>query len=79
MVKIFCDIGFPKILQSDNGGEFVNEVMDAVKQLSKIDVRHIAPYHHRANGLAERTIGSTSNAIYKALQGLTTQWDAYLP
>ncbi|KAF9951180.1 hypothetical protein BGZ65_006117 [Modicella reniformis] len=27
LFHLFCDIGFPKILQSDNGSEFVNEVI----------------------------------------------------
>jgi transposase InsO family protein len=79
LLRVFCDIGFPKILQSDNGGEFVNEILDALKKISNIDGRHIAPYHHRANGLVERSIGSTSNAILKSLQGLVSQWDEYTP
>lgn len=77
LFRIFCDVGFPKILQSDNGGEFVNEVLDALKKLSNIDSRLIAPYHHRANGLVERSIGSTSNAILKSLQGMISHWDEY--
>jgi len=24
LFKVFCDVGFPKIIQSDNGTEFVN-------------------------------------------------------
>ena len=79
LLRLFCDVGFPKILQSDNGGEFVNSVMAALKQLSGIDERLISAYHHRANGMAERAIQSTSHSIYKVVGGLISQWDDYLP
>ena len=79
LLRLFCDIGFPKVMQSDNGGEFVNEVMAALKKISGIDERLISAYHHRSNGIAERAIQSTSNAVYKSIGGLNTQWDDYLP
>ena len=79
LLRLFCDLGFPKVLQSDNGGEFVNEVMTALKNLAGIDHRVISPYHHRSNGIAERAIQSTSHAVYKAVSGLIEQWDDYLP
>jgi transposase InsO family protein len=79
LLRLFCDIGFPKVMQSDNGGEFVNEVMTALKKISGIDERLISAYHHRSNGIAERAIQSTSNAVYKSIGGLNTQWDDYLP
>jgi transposase InsO family protein len=79
LLKIFCDIGFPKILQSDNGSEFVNAILEALNKISKIDERHIAPYHHRANGMVERAIGTTSQAVYKAFEGMIGQWDDYCP
>jgi transposase InsO family protein len=79
LLRLFCDLGFPKILQSDNGGEFSNEVMAALKKLGGFDHRLISAYHHRSNGIAERAIQSTSHAIYKSMGGLISQWDEYLP
>ena len=70
LLRLFCDIGFPKVMQSDNGGEFVNEVMAALKKISGIDERSISAYHHRSNGIAERAIQSTSNAVYRILNGM---------
>ncbi len=67
------------MLQSDNGGEFVNEVMTALKNLAGKDQRVISAYHHRSNGMAKRAIQSTSYAVYKAISGLIDQWDDYLP
>jgi transposase InsO family protein len=49
----FCDYGPPKILQSDNGTEFVNSIIGQLSQLYGIDHQLITPYHPRANGLVE--------------------------
>ena len=53
LYQIFCEVGFPAILQSDNGGENVNEVIYAL--LSLINARHncSTPYNPRGNGVAE--------------------------
>jgi len=79
LLRIFCDIGFPKILQSDNGAEFINSVLKALKQLAGIDERLISAYNHRSNGIAERSIQTTSHCVFKAVKGLISQWDDYLP
>ncbi|CAF4164031.1 unnamed protein product, partial [Didymodactylos carnosus] len=33
LVEMFCMYGAPCILQSDNGREFVNEIVEEVKEL----------------------------------------------
>jgi hypothetical protein len=79
LLQIFCDVGFPKIVQSDNGKEFVNELMAKVCDQSHIDHRLITPYHPRANGLAERFVQTAKNGIYKLLQGREQDWAQYVP
>ena len=72
--EIFTIMGVPKIIQSDNGGEFKNSILD--QYLSKINVRHIfgSPYHPQSQGSVEaynRTIQdflvSTKDAMGKSL------------
>jgi hypothetical protein len=79
LVQIFCDVGFPKIVQSDNGKEFVNELMHHVCTESNIDHRLITPYHPRANGLAERFVQTSKDAIFKLLKGREQDWALYVP
>lgn len=79
LLRIFCDVGFPKILQTDNGTEFINDVLGALKHLSKIDSRTIAPYNHRAQGIVERANQTIAQMIHKEIQGLTSLWDDFLP
>jgi transposase InsO family protein len=78
LLQIFCTVGFPRIIGSDNGSEFVNELMTELVRISRIDHRLISAYHHRANGIAERAIRTTSDVIYKQLEGQVDQWDRYV-
>ena len=77
LMKLFCDIGFPKIIQSDNGTEFVNEILKEIYKVSKIDHRLISAYHARANGLAERFVQTISQSILKILNGQLDAWDLH--
>ena len=46
---IFADFGFPRIIQSDNGTEFVNQLLDFLTKHTGIDHRLSTPYHPRGN------------------------------
>ena len=67
--KIFSIVGFPKILQSDNGSEFINDVLKALTKLIGIEHRFISPYNPRADGKVERSIGTVMMIIKKLLHG----------
>jgi hypothetical protein len=79
LFQLYCDFGFPKVLQSDNGTEFINDVMTEVKSLCRIDSRTITPYHHRANVITERAIRTTSEALFKVIRQHDRHWDTFLP
>ena len=52
--KFFMINDFPKILQSDNGGEFINDRL--ANYLDKNNIKHIRsrPHHPQTNGALER-------------------------
>ena len=75
----FTTFGFPKIIQSDNGTEFVNKTVKTMLRASKIKHRLISPYHPRANGIAERAVQTATRAIKKLLKGIKHNWDVYVP
>ncbi|KAL6048897.1 Reverse transcriptase domain-containing protein [Balamuthia mandrillaris] len=62
--RVICDFGFPKIIQSDNSSEFVNETMANIKAISGFDHRFIAAYHLQANG-AEARVKHAKSALIK--------------
>eukprot|EP00733_Pompholyxophrys_punicea_P000125 Pompholyxophrys_punicea_v1_NODE_19_length_5902_cov_21.503677.p1 type:complete len:734 gc:universal NODE_19_length_5902_cov_21.503677:2263-62(-) len=76
---IITDFGPPKILQSDNGTEFINEVIRQLTSLFCIDHRCVSPYHPRANGAAERFVQSTMRTLLKTLQDEIQAWHRVIP
>lgn len=77
--ELCCDFGFPRVLQSDNGTEFVNRLVNALWSLAGVDARTITPYHPRANGAAERTVQTCKTALIKQLEGKWADWDLFVP
>ncbi len=75
----FCDFGVPKIIQSDNGTEFVNRCIKAMTSTFSIDHRCVAAYDPKANGMAERSNRTILSALRKLLLGRRDNWDAHLP
>jgi hypothetical protein len=78
LFRIFCDFGFPKILQSDNGTEFCNSVINSLASFCYIDKRTISAYHPRANGLAERHVRTVKTTLGKLLDNQISLWTSYL-
>eukprot|EP00733_Pompholyxophrys_punicea_P001153 Pompholyxophrys_punicea_v1_NODE_511_length_1807_cov_7.989726.p1 type:complete len:133 gc:universal NODE_511_length_1807_cov_7.989726:1282-1680(+) len=70
-----CLVILAKILQSDNGTEFVKEVVTQLTSRFHIDHRCVSPYHPRANGAAEKT----TRTLLKTLQGEIQAWPEVLP
>ena len=79
LYKIFCQVGFPRIIQSDNGTEFVNSTMNAITTTAEIQHRMTTAYHPRANGTSERFVRTTKTAIFKELRGAATAWVPLVP
>jgi Integrase core domain len=53
LIDIFILFRFPQIIQSDNGTEFVNQIIKEIMKSNQIDHRLISPYHPQANGAAK--------------------------
>lgn len=78
VLEITCTFGFPKILQSDNGTEFVNSLIKIIKTTAGFEHRLITPYHPQANGVAERYVQSTMRSIRKSTDGVRKDWNLYV-
>jgi len=77
--EIFSIIGFPRILQSDNGPEYVNSVLRALVNLTGMEHRLISPYNPRADGKVERSIRTVCMVIKKMLHGTNKYWPLFVP
>ena len=55
-IENFCELfGYPKILQTDNGGEFKNKKLENFCEKNNIKLIHSSPYHPQTNGCVEVT------------------------
>ncbi|CAF4595037.1 unnamed protein product, partial [Didymodactylos carnosus] len=55
LAEMFCMYGAPCILQSDNGREFVNEIVEEVKELwPGLKICHGRPRHPQSQGSVEK-------------------------
>jgi len=78
LLLIFADFGFPKIIQSDNGPEFANDVLRSLVKISGINHRLISPYNPRCDGKVERAIGTVMSIIKKELHGSDRCWPLFV-
>jgi transposase InsO family protein len=79
LFKIFTTIGFPRILQSDNGREFVNEAVQVMTTTMGVQHRLLTPYHPRGNGVAENHVKTACNIIRKEVKDHKQQWANHVP
>ena len=54
LLRVFCRYGAPQTISSDQGSEFVNDIMAELTTLFKCTQRFTIGYRPQANGIAER-------------------------
>jgi len=79
LFKIFTTIGFPRILQSDNGREFVNEGMKVMASTMGLQHRLVTPYHPRGNGVAENHVKTACTILRKEVKSKKHLWAQHVP
>jgi len=75
----FAIFGLPKILQSDNGPEFLNKTVQAMKRHLGFEHRFIAPWNPRTDGKVERAFGTISSMFKKYAKGAGRLWPQFIP
>lgn len=70
MACIFLRHGLPRVIQSDNGTQYVNELIQNLLRCVRVAHRRILPYNPRANGVVERT----NREIVRHIRCLTLQF-----
>ena len=78
LISLFCSHGWPEIIQSDQGREFVNEVLKILFELTGIEHRISSAYHPQTNGLDERMNQTLVRSLIKLTSTCQEQWDIYI-
>ena len=66
--SVLAEYGLPATIISDFGSQYISKRFKTKCKLSGITLRFSSPYHHQANSLAERTIGTCKSLLKKALE-----------
>ena len=72
-------LGVPLKMTSDQGRNFVSEIMVNVCQLLGVDKARTTPYRPQSNGLVERFNGTILKMLRAYVSYKPTEWDEYLP
>ena len=76
--QIFCRFGCPKIIISDQGREFVNEVSKHLFAKTQTQHRVTSAYHPQTNGLTERFNQTLSFSLIAKINEDQSNWDMLL-
>ena len=81
MLKLIGRYGIPKEIQSDQGPQYVGNVVDELLKIFNIDRRFTLPYDPKANGVVERAnqevMKHLKSIVYAG--GVKRNWSTYLP
>lgn len=75
--EIICRHGCPKIISSDRGTHFRNQIIEKLCEKFKIKHKLSSPYHPQTNGLVERFNRTLCEALAKVSKE-ENQWDEYI-
>lgn len=78
LAKVVADHGTPKIIQSDRGTEFCNDLVERLCGYLKIEKRTSVAYSPRTNGLVERTNQTWVRILKKLADSKQSSWPDYL-
>ena len=79
LLQMFGTLGVPNIIQSDNGREFVNQLITQLCDMLQIVQRLILPYNPKANSGAETYVRLGKNKVFKLAAGEMRHWDRFVP
>ena len=79
LAKIFCEHGVPRLVLSDNGGEFRSKIMTELAKNLQFKHATIAVHHPSSQGLVERKNQAIMCAIRQLGEEKPLEWDLCLP
>ena len=79
IIKVCARMGFPSVIQSDNGSMFTSEMIKQVYRLMNIKPVFSSPYHAQSNGVVERFHGTIKPMLRKLTEKQPRRWHRLLP
>ena len=79
LFDMFSRLGIPRQILSDQGSQFMSQVMQELFRLLSIKQSKTSPYHAQANGMVERLNGTLKQLLKRVASDQPRQWDRFLP
>ena len=79
LIGLFCMVGPPDEIISDNGSDFKSQLMTQVTTALGIRQSFSSPYHHQTVGLVERFNGTLKSMMKTLDEEQWKIWDKYIP
>lgn len=79
LLNIFSRVGVPQEILSDQGTNFMSDLMTELCRLLQIKKLSTTPYHPMANGLVENFNGVLKKMLKAYAQSEPCKWDQYIP
>ncbi|XP_066983805.1 uncharacterized protein [Macrobrachium rosenbergii] len=73
LVEIFCRVGIPREILTDQGSQFKSDLMAEITRL------FTTPYHAACNGKVERLNGVLKSILKKLCVDHPKEWDRFIP
>ena len=78
LLDVFCRVGVPHEILSDNGTQFTSDLMQEINKLLSIKAIYTSPYHAQCNGTVERLNGTLKSILKKVCSDKPKDWDRYI-
>ena len=78
LVDMFARVGIPNEILSDNGPQFISDVMKEVGRLLSLRQLLSTPYHPMCNGLVEKFNGTLKFMLRRMVEERPKDWDRYI-
>ena len=78
LFSIFCRIGFPHTMLSDNGPQFKSDMYHQVCRFFNIQPSKSSIYHPQSNGMVERFNGTLKSILRKVAENEPQNWDRFI-
>ncbi|XP_068073009.1 uncharacterized protein [Danio rerio] len=79
LVQLFSRVGFPSEILTDQGTNFMSNLLKQVYRLLGIKSLRTTPYHPQTDGLTERFNQTLKQMLRKFVGESGTDWDQWLP
>lgn len=79
VTRFICTYGIPQSLVSDQGKDFMSNLLNETAKLFKITKINCTAYHPQSNGALERSHSTLANYLKHYINTDQTDWDCWMP